>query len=453
MDRNLKNKKDFFICLLTIAIPIIIQNLISSSLNLVDNIMIGKVGSTEIAAVGLANQFYFLCSLLIFGINSGCSIFISQFWGKRDEKNIKKVLGMCIILGGGASIIFSAAAIFIPKTIMSLYIKDVEVINLGASYLRIVGMSYIFTAISFSYSFGCRCVGQAKLPMITSGIAILCNTILNYIFIFGKFGAPTLGVKGAALATLIARLIELLLILYIIYSKQSVLSAKIKDIIHIDKEFYFKILVTIAPVILNEFFWALGMTLYSVAYAKISKDAVAAVEISNTVKNIFMVASFGLANSCSVMIGNEIGASKEGNAMMVARRFIVITLLTGIILGLGIFISKDAILSLYNISTTTLKDARYILSLYSVILPINMFSSLFIVGIFRSGGDTKFSMCLEVGTVWLIGVPLAFLGATFMKLPVYLVVLLVAMELVVKILIAIPRFKSKRWIKNLVNNI
>ncbi len=453
MEKNLENKREFFKCMLTLAIPIVIQNLISSSLNLVDNVMIGRLGGTEIAAVGLANQFYFLCSLLIFGINSGCAIYISQFWGKRDENNIRKVIGMCILIGGSASAIFAIGAIFFPQVIMNYFIKDSSVVSLGCDYLRIVGISYVFTAISYAYSFASRCVGQAKLPMVTSGVAILCNTTLNFILIFGMLGFPALGVKGAAIATTIARLVELLLITTIIYSRNGVLAAKIKEIIHIDKAFYKKVLITISPVILNEFFWALGMTLYSVAYAKINKDAVAAVEISNTVKNIFMVAAFGLANSCAVMIGNEIGSGKEENAMMIGRRFIKLTLASGVVLGLCIFMSKNMILSLFNISPDTLGSARSILTLYSVILPLNMFSSLFVVGIFRSGGDTRFSMCLEIGTVWFIGVPMAFLGAVVLKFPIHIAVLMVGMELVVKIAIAFPRYKSKKWIRNLVQQI
>jgi putative MATE family efflux protein len=454
MEKNLLDKKIYFKTLISLALPIIIQNLISNSLNMVDTMMIGGLGKTELAAVGLANQFFFLYSLITFGINSGCAIYISQFWGKRDIENIRKVLGLCILIGGSIGFIFTIAALIFPEAIMGFFTKDSEVLVKGVEYLRMVSLSYILTTLSFCYAFASRSIGMAHVPMITSFIALGCNTIFNYILIYGKFGAPALGVKGAAIATVIARIIEFVLIISIIYSSKGVLAAKIHEMFNLKKEFILKVLRTIYPVVLNEFFWALGITMYSVAYARIGTDAVASVQISNTIQNIFMVAAFGLANSCAIMIGNEIGAGKEKNAMILAKRFIKISFSLGIILGITIFFSNKAIISIFSIvDAKVIADTSIILKLFSMIIPVKMLTSLFIVGILRSGGDTRFSLFLEIGSVWGIGVPLAFIGAVFLKLPVYIVVAMIYFEEVVKLILVLPRFKSKKWIRNLVDNI
>lgn len=453
MDKNLLDKKTFIKTLISLALPITIQNLISSSLNMVDTVMIGSLGEVEIAAVGLANQFFFLYSLITFGINSGCAIFISQFFGKKDYKNIRRVLGLCIIVGGITGVFFTAVALLIPNFIMTFFSADPKVISIGAEYLSIIAFSYILTSISFAFAFASRSTGQPKIPMITSATALGCNTILNYLLIFGKFGFPELGVAGAAIATLISRIVEFSLIIGIIYKQKGILAAKFSELVDLSKEFIMNIIKTIYPVILNEFFWALGMTMYSVAYAKINTAAVASVQISNTVQNIFMVAAFGLANACAIMIGREIGAKREENAMVLGRRFIKTSFSVGLVLGLMVFLGSGIIISFFNVNAEVIKDTKVILKLFSFIIPVKMLTSLFIVGILRSGGDTKFSLILEIGSVWGIGVPLAFIGAVLLKLPVYMVVGMVYIEEIAKLIIAFPRFKSKKWIRNLVQHL
>ena len=177
MENSLDSKEKFYKRMLSLALPIMIQNLISSSLNMVDTMMIGKLGEVEIASVGLANQFYFLFSLFIFGLNSGCAIFIAQFWGKKDVKSIRKVLGLCIILGSLGAVFFTVAALIFPTKVMEFFTKDNQVILLGVEYLQIVGWSYVITAISFAFSFASRSIGRAKLPMVTSAVALICNTV------------------------------------------------------------------------------------------------------------------------------------------------------------------------------------------------------------------------------------------------------------------------------------
>ncbi len=417
---------------------------------MVDTVMIGALGERDIAASGLANQLFFLFVLILFGINSGSGIFIAQYFGKKDIKNIHRVQGIGLITSCSIALIFTLGAVLFPKSILSAFSKDSMVVIQGSKYLRIVGLSYVINAISLSYAFALRSTRQAKIPMFISIIALLTNTILNYLLIFGKFGFPFLGIEGAAIATLIARIVEFLCILGYVYSTKNILAAPLKQLFDLSKEFianFFKITI---PVILNEGFWALGMTMYSMAYARISTEAIATVQISNTVQNIFMVMNMGISNACAVMIGNKIGEGKQHRAIEYSKKFSYIVPILGAVMGLLLIIASPLILKAFSVRAETYSDAIKVLRIIGIIMPIKAFNALLVVGILRSGGDTKFSLFLETGTVWLVGVPLAFLGALLLKWPVYMVVSLVMLEEVVKVFIGIWRVKSKKWIRSVV---
>ncbi len=453
MEKKMWKDKKFLKAMLAIAIPIALQNLITSSLNMIDTLMISSLGDASIAGVGLANQVFFLYMLMVFGINSGSSIFISQFWGKKDNDNIKKILGLAIFLGSLVGVVFTLIAFFFPEKLMRIFTKDLEVISLGKDYLKIVSFSYIITAIGFSFSVASRSIGQARMPMVVSGISFLTNTLFNYLLIFGKFGFPRLGVKGAAYGTLIARIVELIFILYGIYSNGGVLAGSIEELTSWNKEFVFKYLKTTYPVIINETIWALGNVMYSIAYARIGKEATAAVQVAITVQNIFMVISRGLANSCTVMVGNKIGAEEEETAIIYAKRFLVLATIIGIVLGATLFISSSPVLNLFkNLTPEVYDTANKLLKIIGLVFFIKMFNGTMIVGVLRGGGDTKFSMLLEMASIWLVGVPLAFLGALVFKLPVHIVLALVTLEEVVKAIISIPRLVSKKWVRNVTGN-
>lgn len=453
MIKWLFSDKDFYKKLIYIGLPISLQNLISSSLNMVDTVMIGQLGETSIAAVGIANQLFFFFALLLFGLNSGSAIFISQYWGKRDIKNIRRVLGFAIGSGVSISLIFTLAALIIPKEILSLFTNDPTVIELGSQYLVIICFSYIITAITFSYSFASRSIGKAKLPMIVSATSLVLNTLLNYILIFGNFGFPSLGVRGAAIGTLIARIVELVFLLSVIYSKGFVLNAKIKEMFNLSKEFIVKILKTTTPVILNEAFWSLGTITYSAVYGRISTEAFASVQISNTVQQVFMVVSMGIGSACSVMIGNSIGAGKENLAEDYAKRFSIITPITGVIIGVMIVAFSPIILSFFDVSDIVRSNVEKILIVFAIFMAFKVFNTTLVVGILRGGGDTTFSLFLEAGSVWIIGVPLAIIGGHVLHLDVYWVVALVSLEEVVKAIVGIPRVISKKWVKNVIEDI
>ncbi|MBF8983951.1 MATE family efflux transporter [Lutibacter sp. B2] len=443
--------KQFYKQLMNIAVPIAIQNFISSTLNMVDTMMIGTLGATEIAAVGFANQYFFLFMLISFGTYSGASIFASQFWGKKDVTNVRRVLGLSLIIGLSIGLLFTLAGLLIPETMISLLSNDLEIINMGSQYLKIVCLGYIASTISFAYGFSSRSIGNAKLPTLVSAIALCINTVLNYCLIFGHFGFPSMGVKGAALATIIARLVEMLLLLTLIYKNQGPLAGTLHELFDLSRSFVIKILNVTTPVILNETFWALGMTMYLKAYGKLGTEAVAAVQISNTIQNIFLVITMGLGNACAIMVGNKIGANQEKEGILYAKRFAKLSIFTGIVMGTLLILTSPFILSFFNPSLYT--NCRNIMIVMALLMPVKMFTSVLIVGIFRSGGDTKFSLILEIGTVWLIGVPLAFLSTTYLNLPIHLAFALVNLEEIIKTMIGLPRFLSNKWLRNVIEDL
>lgn len=452
--KGLFSDKEFFTVLFKIALPIVIQNFIASSLNMVDTLMIGKVREAKIeslAAVGIANQYFFFFNLIIFGLYSGCCIFISQYWGREDKKSIKKVLGVSLVSGSIIAIIFTIIGLIAPNFIISLFNKDAKVISLGVDYLRIVVISYIFTAISFAFSFACRSVGQATIPMFVSLIALVTNTILNYALIFGKFGMPVMGVKGAALATLISRGIETVVLLIIIYTKSDILNAKIKELLDFNMDFVKHVYKTISPVIINETLWSLGMLVYAMAYGVIGKEAVAAVQICNTVQNLFYVIIAGISNACAVMIGNIIGYGDKEKGIDYSFKFSIFGTFVGLLLGIALIIFSPPIVKFFNVDSYVYSAAIGVLNIMGITMAIKVFNRVLVVGILRGGGDTKFSMYLEVGTVWLVGVPLALLGSYVFKVSLNILFILITMEEVVKFFVGVPRVISKRWVKDLVN--
>lgn len=447
---KLFNDKLFLKSMVVIAFPIALQNLITSSLNMIDTLMISNLGQTSIAAVGLANQVFFFYMLITFGINSGSSIFISQYYGKDDVINIRRILGLALTLSIGISLIFTVVALFLPEFIMGIFIDEPEVIVQGSQYLRIISFSYIATAISFSLGIALRSTGRPNVPMVASAIAFVTNTVLNYIMIFGKLGFPALGVRGAALATAIARLVEAFMLIYAIYSARGILAATLKELLDWRKSYVLRYIKTTYPVILTEAGWSLGQIMYNIAYARIGEQATAAVQLTITIQNIFFVVVRGLANASTVMIGNKIGAEDEEGAYDYAFRFMGIGTILGLLLGIVMFLTPDFTLMFFRgIDDALYTVARNMLMAMAITFPIRVFTTMGIVGVIRGGGDTAFGMTLDLTTVWFVGVPLAFLGVYFFNLPVYYLYLLISVEELLKLVFLVPRLQSKKWVKNI----
>jgi putative MATE family efflux protein len=437
--------------LVKIALPIIIQLIITNGLSLVDITLIGQLGDTAVAGVGLANQAYFLLTLLLFGISSASAIFTAQYWGLRDIKNIRKVLGLSVLLSLAGGTLFAIIAVIFPEKLLSIYSNDPAVIAVGSRYLRIAGLGYLPLSITYSFSAILRSVGAVKIPMLVSGSALCLNTFMGYALIFGKFGLPALGVSGAATAICIARVLEVLVLLAITYLGKTPAAAKFSEMLAFDFSFVKRYLKTCLPVIVNELAWSIGFSTFTLVYAHIGTDSVAAANICASIENLANVFFFGLANGCAVLVGNRIGSNEEHTAYQYARNSVILAVIWGLLLGGIIVLAADGMLSFYKISAETLKNAHYILMVLSATIWVKGFNAVMLIGVLRSGGDTRFAVILETFSMWCIGVPMAFIGAFVFHLPVYWVALMVISDELFKFIVTLPRFFSRKWIHNLAS--
>ncbi len=435
---------------LYIAVPIALQNLISSSVNFVDVFMIGKLGETSLAAVGLSNQITFLLNLLLFGITSGAGVMTAQYWGKKDIVSIKKVLGLALILSFSCALVFFLGARFIPEELLRVYTRDLEVIKLGGRYLKIVSFSYLIWAISFVYALQLRALAIAKVTVYSALVSLVVNVFLNYVLIFGKFGFKAYGVEGAAFATAIARCFEFFVIIFFVYYKKYPLAAKVSELTGFSTEFFKKYIKISLPVILNESIWALGINSYAMIYARMSTEAVATVNVVSSIERIVFVGFIGLANASGVIIGNTIGEGNEEKAKDYGKSFEIMAFGLGIIVAIIMAIITIPILNVYELKVETYNMAKITLFILCFILPLKSMNSATIVGILRGGGDTKYALYIDVAALWLIAVPLAYLGGLVFGLPVYLVYLLASSEEIIKLLFGLKRVLSNKWINNVV---
>lgn len=452
MIRNLFGDKVFYKTFFKLAIPVTLQYFFASSLNLIDNIMVGQMGEVELAAVGLANQVYFLLLLFLLGISGGASIFASQFWGKKDVKNIRRVLGFSTVVSTSAAFVFFIICVFNASAILRIFSNDPRVLKLGAQFLTITSFTYVMTAITSCYAAVLRSTGEVKLPMRVNVIAILVNTALNFCLIFGMFGFPRLGVAGSAIATLIARSVEIAILLTVSYRHKYVVAAKFSEMLDIPADLAKRFISTTGTVVLKDVVWALGMVIYMAVYAGMGTEVVAALNINATIRQLTFVLFNGIASACMVMVGNQIGAGDDPKAFSYAKRFLSITMVVGVIVGVLTIVGSEIILSPYKISATVHLESQKILFAYAMFLPIIVFNMVAIVGVLRSGGDTMFCLIMDLVAVYGIGMPLILLGQFVWKYPVEIVYALATLQEIFKLVLCLKRFYSKRWINNLVND-
>ncbi|MDR5587860.1 MULTISPECIES: MATE family efflux transporter [Clostridium] len=447
---NIVEDKVFLRKTIAIAIPVTIQALLNTTLNLIDTMMIGQLGETTIAAVGLANKVFFVFTLLLFGIVSGSSILTAQYWGKKDIKNIRKVLGISLIIGLLGAIIFVIPSLICPNLVMRIFTPNESTIGIGVAYLSIVALSYPLTAITNAYISLLRAVNEVKAPVVISLFSILINAVLNYTLIFGHFGFQALGVQGAAIGTLIARIVECISVLSVVYLKNGPAAARLKELVDFNKEFIKMFFITVSPVIANEFMWGLGVTIYSLVYGRMGDGAVAAITITQTVEQIAVVIFQGISAATAVILGNELGANKLKKADIHAKYLLILQFIATLFIGIICFLTRWPLIHLFTVTESVAVDISKCLIVFVLYLPFKMFNLVNITGVLRSGGDTKAGLILDSTGVWLIGIPLAYLGGIFLSLPIYWVYVLVLAEEIYKFVLSFKRYKKKKWLKNIV---
>lgn len=445
-------EKDFTRRMVTIALPIAVQNLVSASLHVVDGIMIAGLGTTAYAGVTQAGRYSFLFQLFLFGAASGSAIFTSQFWGNKNIDGIRRTISLCLRVMGGLAVLFMLGALLFPYQIMGLLIQNKDCVEYGAEYLMLVAPSYLFAAIDLVFSNCLRSTEKPVVPMMAGIVSIGVNTVLNYCLIHGIWIFPELGVRGAAIATVIASFVSLLVNAGYTYRRHQPGAIKLRELKMPDSAFCISYIRRVLPVVLNEGLWSLGMTVYSVFYGHIGEDAAAAVNMYNTVDQLMTVFVFGVVNACAILIGKDIGANQCDRAKLTAKRMLVTVVMLSALTGFGLILLRRPILSLFSdLSEKALESAMEIMLFAGLIMPIRHINMVNIVGILRAGGDTVFSMILDAGCVWAVGVPIVGLTSMVLNWPIEFVYLSTVVEELVKVSLGVPRFLSGKWINNVTH--
>lgn len=449
---DLKDRK-YWKLMIAIGLPIALQNLIFNGLNMVDNILIGGLGEANIAAVGIANKLSFVFNLFLFGVNSGANIFSAQFWGKKDLTGVRRVLGLSLFMGMVVAVPFMIVGVLFPETVIALFSDDPLVISQGAAYLRIAAVSFPISAVTSSYGMQSRGVGRTKIPLLSSASALTFNTIFTYLLIYGKLGLPEMGIRGAAVATLFARVIECGLLVGLIYRNKFELAARLSEFSGYTGMFLKRFARSVAPVITNELLWAVGVTGYTYFYGRLGTEAVATVQIMDLVNGIFFSLFAGISNACGAIIGNKIGAGEDNTARVYAKRSVVVVMALGALAGGLMVLVAPLFLGFFNISDVTRELCRISVLVYAAFNVPRVVNMVIIVGVCRGGGDTLFAMAIDVLAPWLIGLPMAYLGVEVFAFPVYFVMSMIYTEEVVKSILGVIRLLSNKWLHNLVRDI
>ncbi len=430
------------------AIPIALQNMLSASFSLIDTLMVGQLGDIPLSATGMAGQWSWLFGMVLFGISSGASVFVSQYWGTKDIKGIHRAVGISAISGLILSVLFLLVALLIPEKVIYIFNKDPLIVETGAEYLRYACYSYPAIALTNILGSVLRSAEHPKLPMVVSGASALINVIANYLLIF----TAGLGVKGAAIATSISAWVgPVLLILFSVITKNILcapLSAFLSFNISSVGRFYKKAL----PVVINETMWGLGTVAYNIIFANMGYEEYASVTIVKTFENFAFCFFLGLCNACCVMVGKAIGSGEIREGIRESRRFMAIFPFISVIVGSLVILFRSGLVSVFNfsdkISAYTIETAEAILVIYSIWIIVRNIPYLTVVGIFRPGGDTLMGMIIELAVLWLFSVPLTFIAANLLNLPfltVYCIMYLA--EDIPKAIIFYLYYRSGKWIR------
>ena len=444
------DNRHFYRTLLAVAVPIALQNLISSSFFLVDTVMVGKLGELALTSTGLATQIFHVHWMMIFGFCTGCSTFYSQFWGMKDVQNIRKVIGVAWMFCLGASLLFFCAGAFAPSRVLSIFTNDAIVNEVGAGYLRIAAVNFLLVAASQPLTTALRSTQQARIPLYITIIAFAANTILNYGLIFGKLGLPRMEVRGAALATLISRIVELLATAYFVFGRSNVLAAKLHEFFAFDGDFLARVLKNAAATTANETMWGAGIAAQNAAYGRMGVTAFAAFKAASSISDFFLMACFATSAAALVLLGEQLGRGEYEYARALSAKLLRVGLAFSVFMAMLMYLCRGPFIGLFKLTDEARLWTNRILLITALMQPLQNHNAFQICGTMRSGGDAKFAAICEVATVWAIRVPLAFFGAHVLKLPIYLVVLLCEAESAIKGVILYLRYRSGKWMKNMI---
>jgi putative MATE family efflux protein len=450
----MKQEEGFYSRVWALVLPIVLQNLIMTSLGIVDTFMVGLLGEAPMAGVTMANTPVFIIQLVIFGLQSGSAVLISQYWGKRDSDAVNRVMGIGFYLAGAVSMAFALIMLLIPEKAMSLFTDNPLLIDISSRYIRIAGVSYVFNSITGVYTGAHRSMGYPKLGLSIFSVSMCLNTFMNWVLIFGKLGAPAMGVEGAALATLIARIAEFIIMLvHSRVSKRFIID--MKALFSPGSEMLKKFVRYSTPVLLNETMWGLGTAVYPtiMGHMEGSTSIIAAFTVAGNIDKLTTVGTFSVAATAAILVGNEIGSGNRDKAYGMGAALSMTAFFTGLVtagitLILVFTVIDPYVYRLFNLSDTSCGIATMMLVINCLLLASRSFNSTNIVGVLRGGGDVRAAMLIDILPLWLAAIPMAAICGLVIKTGILWVCLAVGLENLLKFGLGISRFRSRKWIND-----
>ena len=448
--------KELYKKVFTIGIPVSIENMIYSLMNFIDVFMVGKenvalgLGTAAVAGLGFANQVFMIFIVSLFGLNSGGGILAAQYYGKKDYKNLKKCLGITITVGLMFSLLFFLMGLFIPEKIIGIFTSDPKVLKLGANYFRIIALIYPLIGLGYSFNMQLRAIGKNQYSLYSTIIGLCINLVGNYLFINGNLGFPAMGVVGAAIATVIARIVSVFYLIYIIYKNKLPMAGNFQELFKLSWSFIAKALKISLPVFGHEIMWVTGVSMYVIIYGRIGTEATAAIQVVKSISNLVFTLVFGLSSGTAAIIGQEIGAGNEENAYKYGVELLKISLVIGTAVALFVYAICPVVLILMKVDSAIYPLARQIVFSEGILIIIKTTGTLFIVGVLRAGGDTLWTMFADLIPLWTFAIPLTYIAGLKFGLPVALVYLCSGSDELLKMPFCIQRLKSRKWINNLV---
>ena len=445
---DLRKDRSFFKTVLSIAIPVTLQNLISVSVNMADTIMLGVLGEIELSASSIGGQLFFIFMVIMLGLGGGANVMCAQYFGKEDIKSIHKILSFTYIISIILALLFLSIGLFFPKAFMIIFTNDNLVIEKGITYMRISCISYIFFCITIISTSVLRSIKKVKIPVLINIISLIINVSLNYVLILGNFGFTPMGIKGAAIATLIARICECLLIIVYMRFFENTIKYRLKYMKEIDHKIREKYIEVTTPIFFNELCWTIGSSIITLIVARMGTNVVAANSINNVSYQIALLFIQGLSSASSVIIGNTIGNGNYEKAKYYAKIITLLSILCGIFASLSIFIMREVLVNFYNVSETTKLIAKDIMIATSIVILFKSLSSNLLFGILRGGGDNKFVFKYEMISLWLLAIPLGVTGAFYFNFSVPVVFILLKSDEILKGMIGYFRVNKGNWIND-----
>lgn len=438
----------FYKSVLALVLPMAAQNLINVGISSLDVIMLGKVGETVLSASSLANQIQFIMTMIFFGVTSGACVLTAQYWGKGDRRTIEKVIGIALRISLVTGILFTLGALFLPEPLMRIFTNEPEVIAEGVKYLQIVGYSYLFMSITMVYLNIMRSVEKVIISTVVYSISLVTNGVLNAIFIFGLLGLPAMGISGAALATSIARFVELVIVLVYAYRPGQPVRLRFSDIFTRDPQLFRDFLRYSIPVTLNELMWGSGASMITAVIGHMGQSAVAANSVAQVTRQLATVVAFGIANATAIMIGKAIGEGNEEKAEDFGRRFVWLTVIAGVVGGIVVLCVSPIASAALTLTDQAREYLTFMMFVMSYFVIGQAFNTTMVVGVFRAGGDTKFGLIEDTVTMWGISIFIGFLGAFVFGWSVQAVYVVLLSDEVIKIPLNCWRYKTKIWLRN-----